>query len=254
MAVHFSKEEEEKLKKNESEIYQEHDDDSIKEEIKNLGFVGKLKQFRDYYLKGTIVALIVIAMAVVSLYDYVNKDKVRLFIAIQGDVLEDEQIKSLEQDLNEYLGFKKGETVRLSVNGDYQQIQTYLCSGTIDLLITPESDFPKLSTAGYFFAANKNKEVKYYNQYQDYKVTSKFISGEDVRKNLKDTKIDPEDKTEYFFGLSLRDSESYNKEFGGMMKDGVVATSSEAQHLEEAEKVVKLLMDNNKSLKIKSKK
>ena len=49
MAVHFSDEEKEKLKQDKASIYEDHTDEAIKEEIKNLSWKGKLKQFQHYY-------------------------------------------------------------------------------------------------------------------------------------------------------------------------------------------------------------
>ena len=62
MAVHFSDEEKEKLKQDKASIYEDHTDEAIKEEIKNLSWKGKLKQFQHYYLKGVIIAVVIIAM------------------------------------------------------------------------------------------------------------------------------------------------------------------------------------------------
>lgn len=245
MAIHFSKEEKEKLEKDDAAIYQEHSDEAVREEIKNLSFVGKLKQFRDYYLKATIVAIIILAMVALQIWDTVNKEKILLFISIQGDVIEDEVKDALEEQLNEYLGYKKGkETVRISTDSDTQQIQTYLHTGTADILISSEENFDKWASSSYFFAANGNDEVNFYYDYpEQYRVYSQFISGEDVRNNTKDTNIVPSDKTQYYTGVSLRDSEKYKQI--GMLPDPVAGINYETKHLEDATAIVKYLMDNS---------
>lgn len=265
MAVHFSEEEKEKLEKNESAIYQEHSDEDIKKEIQNLSFFGKIKQFRDYYLKALIVAIVVVAIVAVQIYDTANKDKVLLFISIQGDAIDDNSTEALEQELNRYLGYKDKETVRISLDSDTQQIQTYLYSGTTDILIAPEEDFKKWGAAGYFYAANQKVESTdqkgdaddtgeetevtnpvtfYYDYPEQYRVYTQFLSGEDVRKNLKDTNYVPSDKTQYYSGVSLKDSEKY-KAMGGMIPDAVAGISCETKHIEDATAIMKYLMDNS---------
>lgn len=246
MAVHFSKEEQEKLEKDNAAIYQNHSDEAIKEETKNLSFTGKLKQFRDYYLKAVIVGIVVLAMVVLQIRDLVNKEKIMLFISIQGDVIDDNVKDSLVDYLNEYLGLKEGkETVRISLDSDIQQIQTYLYTGTTDILIAPEEDFNKWASASYFFAANGNEEVAFYNDYpEEYHVYSQFISGEDVRSHTEDTNFVPSDKTLYYTGVSLKDSEKY-KQIGGLIEDPVAGINYETKHLEEAVAVMKYFMDNS---------
>lgn len=71
--IHFSDEEKEKLKQDKASIYEDHTDEAIKEEIKNLSWKGKLKQFQHYYLKGAIIAVVIIAMIGLQVYDAVTK-------------------------------------------------------------------------------------------------------------------------------------------------------------------------------------
>ena len=130
MAVHFSDEEKEKLKQDKASIYEDHTDEAIKEEIKNLSWKGKLKQFQHYYLKGVIIAVVIIAMIGLQVYDAVTKADVLLFICVQGDVIDDDNVEKIQKALNEYLGYQDGkEPFRLSLDGDDQQIQTFLYSG-----------------------------------------------------------------------------------------------------------------------------
>ena len=48
------------------------------------------------------------------------------------------------------------------------------------------------------------------------------------------------DKTQYFTGLSLEDSDKY-KQLGGMLPDPVIAMSNESKHPEDAEKIIAYL-------------
>lgn len=261
MAVHFSDEEKEKLKQDKASIYEDHTDEAIKEEIKNLSWKGKLKQFQHYYLKGVIIAVVIIAMIGLQVYDAVTKADVLLFICVQGDVIDDDNVEKIQKTLNEYLGYQDGkETVRLSLDGDDQQIQTFLYSGTADLLICSEENLEKWGHAGYFYSENGkdrakgNEEVAFYSEYPEkYRRYTQYISGEDVRSNTTDKNMKASDKTQYFTGLSLKDSEKY-KQLGGMLPDPVIAMSNESKHPEDAEKIIRYLMDNSLkwNLKIKT--
>ena len=244
MAVHFSDEEKEKLKQDKASIYEDHTDEAIKEEIKNLSWKGKLKQFQHYYLKGAIIAVVIIAMIGLQVYDAVTKADVLLFICVQGDVIDDDNVEKIQKALNEYLGYQDGkETVRLSLDGDDQQIQTFLYSGTADLLICSEENLEKWGHAGYFYSEYPEKYRRY----------TQYISGEDVRSNTTDKNMKASDKTQYFTGLSLEDSDKY-KQLGGMLPDPVIAMSNESKHPEDAEKIIRYLMDNSLkwNLKIKT--
>ena len=261
MAVHFSDEEKEKLKQDKASIYEDHTDEAIKEEIKNLSWKGKLKQFQHYYLKGAIIAVVIIAMIGLQVYDAVTKADVLLFICVQGDVIDDDNVEKIQKALNEYLGYQDGkETVRLSLDGDDQQIQTFLYSGTADLLICSEENLEKWGHAGYFYSENGkdgakgNEEVAFYSEYPEkYRRYTQYISGEDVRSNTTDKNMKASDKTQYFTGLSLEDSDKY-KQLGGILPDPVIAMSNESKHPEDAEKIIRYLMDNSLkwNLKIKT--
>lgn len=249
MAIHFSEEEQERLEKNKAEIYKKRTKETNQEDIRNLSWKGKLKQFRDYYLKGVVIGIIIIALVGVQIWDVTHKESVELFISIQGDAINDNQIEQIEDQLNEYLGLRKGkETVRISIDSDIHQIQTYLYTGTTDILIAPKEDFENWAKSGYFFAQNGNKEVGFYQDYpEEYRVYSKIISGEDVRENTTDTEIEPSDPTEYYCGVSLKDSKKY-RQIGGMVKEPVIGINCESKHVEEAVAFLKYMMDNSKTM------
>lgn len=253
MAVHFSEEEKEKLEQNKAEIYKKRTRESEAEERKNLTTKEKIQNFQYYYLKSCLIALVIIAMIGMQIYDQITKDKVSLFIIVQNDVLTDETIKEVEKELAEYLNFRKGEVVRISQNTDNYQIQTYLYSGTADMIIASEEDFSEWAVSDYLFNQNVHKQVAFYADYaEEYHYYSKIITGEDIRSNTKDTNVKPSDPTEYYCGVSLKDSEKY-KQIGGLIQKPVVGINYAAKHEEDAKKVVQYLMDNSQKMKAKAK-
>lgn len=67
--------------------------------------------------------------------------------------------------------------------------------------------------------AKGNEEVAFYSEYPEkYRRYTQYISGEDVRSNTTDKNMKASDKTQYFTGLSLEDSDKY-KQLGGMLPD-----------------------------------
>ena len=64
-----------------------------KRRLKILSWKGKLKQFQHYYLKGVIIAVVIIAMIGLQVYDAVTKADVLLFICVQGDVIDDDKCR-----------------------------------------------------------------------------------------------------------------------------------------------------------------
>lgn len=252
MAVHFSEEEQKELEQNEAEIYKKRTKESEAEERKNLSWRDKLVHFQYYYLKTCLIILVIAVMVGLQIHDYLTKDKVALFISIQGEVLMDETITELEEELSQYLGFKGRETVRISMESDDYQIQTYLYSGTTDMIIASEEDFSEWAKSDYLFNGNVHKEVAFYNEYPvEYRFYSQIMSGEDIRKNLHDTDIEPSDKTEYLCGISLKDSDKY-KQIGGMIQKPVVGINCAAKHAEEAKQIIQYFMDNGQKLKTKA--
>ncbi|MDO4167152.1 MAG: hypothetical protein Q4D32_07085 [Eubacteriales bacterium] len=252
MAVHFSEEEKKKLEKNEAEIYKKRSKESVKQEWENFTWKEKLQNFQYYYLKPCLIALIIVAMVGLQVYDYFTKDTVALFITIQNEVLTDETIENLEKELSEYLHFRKGEVVRINQATDNYQIQTYLYSGTTDIIIASESDFSEWAESDYLFNQNVHEEVSFYADYsEEYRFYSKIITGEDVRQNTTDTDIQPSDQTNYYCGISLKDSEKY-KQIGGMISDPVAGISCASKHTEEAKMILQYFMDNSQKLETKA--
>ena len=251
MAVHFSEEEQKKLEQDEAEIYKKRTKESEAEERKNFTFKEKIQNFKYYYLQTCLIAIVIIAMIAWQVYDYVTKDDVALFVVVQNDVLTDETIDSLEEELTEYLHFRKGETVRITLASDNYQIQTFLYSGTADLIIASEKDFSEWAVSDYLSNQNVHEEAAFYADYpEELRYYSQIISGEDVRSNTTDTNVKPSDPTQYNCGLYLTDSEKY-KQIGGMIPKPVVGVNYAGKHKDDSRRVVQYLMDNSQKMETK---
>lgn len=253
MAMQFSKEDQEKLKNDKSEIYRKRTEETNQEDIANLSRKGKLQHFKDYYLKSTLVIILVACIVVSGVVHAVTKRAVNaLYIAIQYDAIPEEQIPAFQEAIEEYLELNtEDEIVTVNISCTDQQLQTYFYAGTADILITDEEHFKQWGQAEYFYASNKNKEVSFYLDYDEkYRYSTPYVTSEDVRTNMEIDdikKATPTDETEYNCGLYLTDSEKY-KQLGGAIEKPVLGIATTTNHLPEAKKFTKYMMDNSQKM------
>lgn len=252
MAMHFSKEDQEKLKNDKSEIYKKREDKPSKEEIAGLSVKGKIRHFMDYYFKAAMAVVAALCLVIGFIVHTITDRAVcSLYIAVKHDIITEEQVPFVEEAIGEYLGFDpEKEYVTINISSTDQQLQTYFYSGTADILITDEEHFKDWGQAEYFFAAETNKEVAFYGEYEDkYRYRTTYVTGEDVLNNTTKDTLDTEasNATEYNCGLYLTDSEKY-RQIGGAHERPVIGIATTTNHLPEAKKFVKFMMDNDKKL------
>lgn len=254
MAMQFSEEDREKLKKDKSAIYQKRSDKVSKEEIANLSGKGKWQHFVDYYLKATVAVILVVCLIAGGVvHTFMNRKKCALYVAIQKDIIAEEQVPFVQEAIAQYLGLDTGrEGVTIDISCTDRQLQTYFYAGTADILITDEESFQKWGQAEYFYAPEKYKEVDFYEEYDEaLQYQCQYVTGEDV---LNDTEREakeaaPGDETEYTCGLYLTDSEKY-RQIGGAIEKPVLGISVTTKHLPEAEAFAKYMLDNSKELSL----
>lgn len=253
MAIHFSEEDQKKLNQDTSEIYQKRTRKTTEEDVKNLSAVGKWQHFKDYYLKAVLIGILILVLVGIQVFDMMKgKPDHALYVAVQDDVFEDETIAALEDTLEKYYDLNpEQEIVRVSVDGDVSQIQTYLYTGTIDVLIASEEQFQKWAESGYFFDTKRNSEVEFYENYDEkYQFRTKYISGEDVRESEDRSNIQASDTTEYYCGVYLTDSEKY-RQIGGYLEKPVAGIANATKHSERAKEFVEYMMDNSIPMNLK---
>lgn len=249
MAMHFSKEDQEKLENDPSELYKKRTKETEREEIASLSVKGKLQQFKDYYLKGILIAILLVGIVVYGIVESVtNKGKEALYVAIQKDAIPEEYLPSFEAAIEEYLGINSDkEIVTVNIDATDQFLQTYFYAGRADVLITDEQYFEQWGQAEYFYASDENEEVGFYKNYDEkYHYYTTYVTSEDVRNNDKTLTKETQasDQTKHNCGIYLTDSEKY-KQLSGAFKKPVLGISASTNHLEDAEKFVEFMMDNS---------
>lgn len=257
MAIHFSEEDQKKLREDTSEIYQKRTEETNREDVENLSGKGKWQYFKDYYLKTTVIAVIVICFLAVSLVQaFTRKPSNALYIAIQQDALDEKQVQAFEKAIEKYLDVDtKWEKVTVDTSCTDQQLQTYLYTGTADIVITGEENFYNWASAEYFMSTEKNKQVAFYKDYDEkYQYRTTYITGKDVLDNKETRKTEEgSDKTEYHCGLYLTDSEKY-KQLGGFLDKPVLGLSNTTEQLGNAKKFVRYMMDNTQKMSLEQEK
>ncbi len=249
MAMHFSKEDQEKLESDPLELYKKRTKETEREEIANLSTKAKLQQFKDYYLKGILVTVLIIGIVIYGIVESVtNKGREALYVAVQKDVIPEEYLPSFESAIEEYLGLDSDkEIVTVNISATDQFLQTYFYAGRADILITDEQYFEQWGQAEYFFASDENEEAVFYKNYDEkYHYYTTYVTSEDVRNNDKtETKeTQASDQTKHNCGIYLTDSEKY-KQLGGAFKKPVLGIAASTKHLEDAEKFLEFMMNNN---------
>lgn len=258
MAMQFSKEDQEKMKNDKSEIYQKRTERTNQEDIMNLSRKGKIQHFKDYYLKTVLIVVVIVAIVGGSIIKSVTDRKATaLYVAIQKDAFAEETIAAYEDAIEKYLKInRENEMVIVNTSLSDQELQTLFYAGTADILITSESAFEAWGAGQYFYDSENCEEVSFYKDYDEkYLYRTQYITSEDILNN-KETDVaetKPSDNTAYNCGIYLTDSEKYMQIGGGIAKP-VLGISNNTKHLAEAKKFTKYMMDNTQKMELDIKK
>lgn len=249
MAMNFSEEEKKKMLSDDSEIYQKREDglNANSGELKRLKGRKKREYFRQYYM-GTVAVVVVVAILAVLFFKnaFEKKPQCVLYVAIEDDVLDEEKVADFEKKVEEYLNIDTDrEYVKIDNGTETQQVQTYMYSGVIDVVIAAEDTYKTWSNEGCMTEPGTSDVVAFYKNYdEDKQFFAEYISGEDLREsNDSATDIESGNGKTYNFGLYLDDSKKYKKTLGGLIQKPVIGISATSKHAEEAAEFVKWMME-----------
>lgn len=252
MAMQFSDEDKKKLNSDQSEIYRKRTEETNREDVEKLSRKDKWSYFKEYYLKTVVIAVVVVALLIVGMVQAASKKATTaLYIAIQKDIIQEEDVPAIEAAIEDYLGMDTDEeVVKVEVSSDDKQLQTYFYAGTADILIADEESFQAWGEAEYFLDSNTSEEVAFYKDYDEkYQFKTQYITGEDILNNKTEyaDKTEPSDKTEYNCGIYLSDSEKY-RQIGGVVEKPVLGIATSSKHLDYAQSFAKFMMDNTEKM------
>lgn len=246
MAMQFSDEERKKMERDKSEIYTKRTEETYAEYVKSLKGKRKGRYFADYYLQFVVIAIVIIAVAVLVIRNAVaTPPAIVLSVALDSDVVSEENIGDFEEKIEEVLELdKERERVYIYCSSDNQQLQTYLYTSEVDVVISDEESFKKWAESGYFFEPSSDEEVKFYNEYpEDVKYYSTYISAEDIRESEKIEDAVSSDGTEYNYGIYLTNTDKYSKELEGHLKNPVAGISAASKNAYYAEAFIKYMTE-----------
>ncbi|MBR1744075.1 MAG: hypothetical protein IJ733_19875 [Lachnospiraceae bacterium] len=253
MAMHFSEEDQKKLREDSSEIYKKRTEESEKKAVESLDAKGKLRYFFDYYFKYVIaVGVIAAVLAAVFYESFRRRPTDALYVLVRHDAIEDDKLEEFAAAVEDYLGIdKRIEQVTVELCPSDIKLQTYLFAKTADVVIMDADNFERWGNADYFFTAEEDKLVSFYQDYEEkYRYRARHLTVEDQVSQKEDESAEPEDTFEYNCALYLTDSEKY-KQISVGIKEPVIAISKGTKHKEDAVKFVKYMMDNEVKLNLK---
>lgn len=248
MAMNFSEEEKKKMLSDDSEIYQKREDglDANSGRLKKLKGREKREYFRQYYMGTVAIVLIAVILVVIFFKNaFEKKPQCALYIAIEDDVLDEEKVADFEKEVEKYLNIDTDrEYVKIDNGTDVQQVQTYIYSGVIDVVIASEDTYKTWSNEGCMMEPDTSDTVAFYKKYDKDKLFfAEYISGEDLRESKEGAgNVKSLSGEKYNFGLYLNDSKKYKETLGGVLKKPIIGISATSKHTEEAKAFVKWMM------------
>lgn len=250
MAIHFSKEDEEKLKNSTAAIYQKRSDETNREDIKALSVKEKCRHFLGYYSKKIIVAVILLAVIVTACIQIFRpRPETGLHIVVGSSSLDKSTVQAFEKAVQNYLKYDdEKKVVKVSLEKDTQKMQTYLYSGDCDVVILDEEYFKDCAQKQFFYDMQRYKEVSFYKQY-DKKLlyNSAYLTEEELMKGLEAKSSDKK----YSCGLYLTESEKC-RQLAGNLKKPVLGISLMSEHSKDAKAFTEFMMDNSKKMQLKT--
>lgn len=227
-------------------IYQQRDDTDYKAEYEKLDKGGKWQFFKDYYLQTILVIVAAVAIGGYYLYGAMTKPTTVLYVAISDDAFDDNQVKALEKAAGTYLGLdNKKEVVEINTNFSYkngtlsEQLQSYIYSGSCDVVIASQEGFKSWAQVGYFLEPESSDMVSFYQQQKDMnRFYCNVVDGEQIRGEKE------MDDTQYNFGISVVDCEKY-KALGGAGSTAIAGITNSSRKQEEAAAFLEFLLNDN---------
>jgi ABC-type molybdate transport system substrate-binding protein len=210
-------------------IYQQRQELSEKEKLKDMSLRGRLVYLWEYYRIHALAILLVIGFAVYIIYSIVTpKVETELYAAIINNTISDEIWEQYQTDVSDYLKLDpKRQDVILNrgfyLNGETEYamnmqtaLMAYVSAGDVDLLIAPESQFQQYTNNGFNDKLYDDLPTDLYSELTDcLYVTSTEDDPEESAYGiyLTDTKLFSEyaDNTEpYILGIIVNSDQKEN--------------------------------------------
>ncbi len=189
-------------------IYQQRQELSEKDKLKDMSFRNKISYLWEYYKFHALITLLVIGFAIYFIYHLVTpKVETELYAAIINNTISDEIWEQYQTEVSDYLKLDpKTQDVIMNpafyLNGSSEYamnmqtaLVTYVAAGDVDVMIAPESQFQQFTYKGFNDKLYDNLPTDLYSELTDYL----YVTSTD------------EDPEESAYGIYLTDTDLFSK-------------------------------------------
>lgn len=192
-------------------IYERRNEKSERQKLSEMNGKEKWQYFKDYYLKKTIVSVLLISFVGYFLYTVLSpKPETVLHIACANYQFSEEQIEKLEQEVTDYLGIDPNtedvlfDPSYILSDFDYssaEKLSVLAFARELDVLIVPESKFQEYAFSGSLWSLSDQLPTDLYSALSD-----KFYLSQ-VRQE--EESYEEATGPSYVFGIYLDDIELF---------------------------------------------
>lgn len=194
----------------EASIYKKRKNTYTGKDIKTMSLKNKIRYFKDYYLKFTIIILLIVAAICILVNDIVfDKSQCVLYVSCINTAQPDDNESLTKELTNEIKNTKQGDFVSvISYNLDNPQYNmsfiTLTQAGTIDIAICPADYFEEAAGAGMFANLNEFLPEEIYT-----KLSEKIIMARPTETDIDGNIINYGNPMPY--GVDISDSPYFSK-------------------------------------------
>lgn len=227
----------------EAAIYQNREEKTEKQKFKEMNPHERIIYFKDYYLKATIIGIIVLCLAGYLLITiFTPSPDTVLSIAIVNDYLDADMVDTWKEDLEEYYSINP-KTQKISIDDSYyidiessggntvaseQKLATYVYTNTLDIIIADEKTFKRYADNGYLIDLTDQLPTELY---------SYFSNSFFMEKAQEDTEENP-------YGIYI-DNCNFYKNLGSVISKPVIGIIGSSPNKENSIELLKYLYDLN---------
>lgn len=225
-------------------IYKKREDKTEKEKWKDLDGKGKWKYFSQYYLLKVVIAVLVLAVIVYTVWSILKpKTPVAFYMAYVYGQIDKEKAEDVIAEFAEKSGIDR-ENEQVVISDEFytdqynglsatEKLISFSYTNQLDLVVADEDVFEKLAASGNMMNIESFLGDELYKEIED-KVfkcgySDIYLDGE-------------EDSNEYPFGFYVKDNEIYKAIGCTELENPVVGVIASSVHSENAINFIKYML------------
>lgn len=232
-----------------AEIYNKHDEETERQNIKELGKKEKIKHFKDYYLRNVLFVLFILGILIFAIRDIImsQRDSV-LYIAVVDEYFDAETTDRLLEELTEFYDMNPDKQ-SITINTNFQSnsldslstLTTLMYAGDVDIIIAPKAVFTEMAESGYFLPCLSEQATSFYEDMpEELQCYAIYEAGENsdpyATPDVEDPNS-PDNENAQLFGISLTDCKKYEK-LNASTEEPVISIAASSKNPENAAKFI----------------